>query len=402
MGNLNRLIVRPPGHSGKAKRGHLCFDASFETGNLGKVELISEFEYDLFIRPDTCNPKSRLWFNFSVDNTKSDQRVIFNIVNFSKRKSLFELGMTPIIKSSSRPKWQRIPKKYIYYYKSPDHNGQTVLSICHGFDKEEDIYQFAYSFPFSYSKCQAHLKQIEQKKYSFIKREILTKSIQMRAIDMLTISNIESNKKQRIVFILGRINPGDSPTSFVCQGILDFLISNHPIAVKLRNVATFKIVPMMNPDGVFLGNHRSNLMGSDLNRNWHQHNEWSHPSLYAFNQLVLDLESNKGVNVDFILDLHASSSLPGVFIYGNTYDDVYKYERHTVFPKLLAQNVEDYESDNTMYNRDAFKLGPPRRYFNSKLKGGTNCYTIEVSFFGYKKKDAFNYKDNQIKDWVEI
>ena len=26
-------------------------------GNLGKVDYISEFEYDLYIRPDTCNPK---------------------------------------------------------------------------------------------------------------------------------------------------------------------------------------------------------------------------------------------------------------------------------------------------------------------------------------------------------
>lgn len=26
-------------------------------GNLGRVDYISEFEYDLFIRPDTCNPK---------------------------------------------------------------------------------------------------------------------------------------------------------------------------------------------------------------------------------------------------------------------------------------------------------------------------------------------------------
>lgn len=32
MGNVSRLVMRPPGHSGKAKRGHLCFDASFETG----------------------------------------------------------------------------------------------------------------------------------------------------------------------------------------------------------------------------------------------------------------------------------------------------------------------------------------------------------------------------------
>lgn len=65
--------MRPPGHSGKAKRGHLCFDAAFETGNLGRVDLINEYEYDLFIRPDTCSPRYRLWFNFTVDNVKQDQ-----------------------------------------------------------------------------------------------------------------------------------------------------------------------------------------------------------------------------------------------------------------------------------------------------------------------------------------
>ena len=27
------------------------------SGNLGRVDYISEFEYDLFIRPDTCNPR---------------------------------------------------------------------------------------------------------------------------------------------------------------------------------------------------------------------------------------------------------------------------------------------------------------------------------------------------------
>ena len=34
LGNVERVVMRPPGHSGKAKRGHLCFDSSFETGAL--------------------------------------------------------------------------------------------------------------------------------------------------------------------------------------------------------------------------------------------------------------------------------------------------------------------------------------------------------------------------------
>lgn len=32
LGNVSRAVIRPVGHSGKAKRGHLCFDAAFETG----------------------------------------------------------------------------------------------------------------------------------------------------------------------------------------------------------------------------------------------------------------------------------------------------------------------------------------------------------------------------------
>lgn len=88
-----------------AKRGHLCFDAAFETGNLGRADLVGEFEYDLFLRPDTCNPRYRFWFNFTVDNVKQDQRVIFNIVNISKNRNLFKEGLTPLVKSSGRPKW---------------------------------------------------------------------------------------------------------------------------------------------------------------------------------------------------------------------------------------------------------------------------------------------------------
>ena len=66
LGNVERVVMRPPGHSGKAKKGHLCFDSSFETGNLGRVDFITENEYDLFVRPDTCNPRIRLKLDIGV------------------------------------------------------------------------------------------------------------------------------------------------------------------------------------------------------------------------------------------------------------------------------------------------------------------------------------------------
>uniref|UniRef100_A0A8C9LFH1 Cytosolic carboxypeptidase N-terminal domain-containing protein n=1 Tax=Pavo cristatus TaxID=9049 RepID=A0A8C9LFH1_PAVCR len=72
-GNVNKYTVLPAGYSGQPKKGHLVFDACFESGNLGRVDHITEFEYDLFIRPDTCNPRFRVWFNFTVENVKESQ-----------------------------------------------------------------------------------------------------------------------------------------------------------------------------------------------------------------------------------------------------------------------------------------------------------------------------------------
>ena len=38
-------------------------------------------------------------------NTQRDQRVIFNVVNLSKWRTLFADGLTPVVKSTSRPRW---------------------------------------------------------------------------------------------------------------------------------------------------------------------------------------------------------------------------------------------------------------------------------------------------------
>ena len=41
LGNVERVVMRPPGHSGKAKKGHLCFDAIYETGEQGRLNRIT-------------------------------------------------------------------------------------------------------------------------------------------------------------------------------------------------------------------------------------------------------------------------------------------------------------------------------------------------------------------------
>ncbi|XP_058641792.1 BEN domain-containing protein 5 isoform X2 [Onychostoma macrolepis] len=192
VGNVNKLMVTPPGYTGPPKKGHIIFDACFESGNLGRVDYISEFEFDLFIRPDTCNPRFRVWFNFTVENVRETQRVIFNIVNFSKTKSLYRDGMSPVVKSTSRPKWQRLPAKNVYYYRCPDHRRNYVMSFAFCFDREDDVYQFAYCYPYTYSRLQHYLASLERRNLDYLQREQLGLSVQQRRLDLLTITNPES------------------------------------------------------------------------------------------------------------------------------------------------------------------------------------------------------------------
>ncbi len=60
------------------------------------------------------------------------------------------------------------------------------------------------------------------------------------------------------------------------------------------------------------------------------------------------------------------------FMYGNVYDDMTRYERQAIFPKLLCANAEDFSLGNTNFNRDAVKAGTGRRYITHTIIKGVS------------------------------
>ena len=116
-------------------------------------------------------------------------------------------------------------------------------------------------------RCQAYLDKLVASHSSIVTRETLGRTIQGRNLDMVTITGPASEPearrevKKRTVLVMARSHPGESPASYVVQGLIDFLVSSHKIAQELRDKLIFKVVPMMNPDGVYLGNYRGNLLG---------------------------------------------------------------------------------------------------------------------------------------------
>ena len=84
------------------------------------------------------------------------------------------------------------------------------------------------------------------------------------------ITNFESPEdeiaQRKAIVLTARVHPGETNSSYIMQGALEYLTGNERNAKLLRNTYVFKVVPMINPDGVISGNYRCSLSGLDLNR----------------------------------------------------------------------------------------------------------------------------------------
>ncbi|MGH0154866.1 UNVERIFIED_CONTAM: hypothetical protein FKN15_028419 [Acipenser sinensis] len=196
-------------------------------------------------------------------------------------------------------------------------------------------------------------------------------------------ANLRPGADKKVVFLTARVHPGESPASFVCQGVIDFLVSQNPVARVLRDHVVFKIVPMLNPDGVYLGNYRCSLMGFDLNRHWQDPSPWAHPTLHAVKQLIVGMNDDPRVSLEFYIDVHAHSTMMNGFMYGNVFEEEERVHRQAVFPRLVCHNAPDFSFSSTSFNRDVVKAGTGCRFLGGLLDDTSYCYTLEVSFYSY-------------------
>lgn len=95
----------------------------------------------------------------------------------------------------------------------------------------------------------------------------------------------DGNKEKKAIFLTARVHPGETMSSYIIEYIIDFLLSNSSLARNLRENFVFRIVPMLNIDGVIVGNYRCNLSGADLNRQYIEPSKKAHPTIYFTKQV---------------------------------------------------------------------------------------------------------------------
>ncbi|KAJ8024122.1 Cytosolic carboxypeptidase 2 [Holothuria leucospilota] len=375
----------------------LIFESRFESGNLMKAIQRSEFEYDLQLRYDLYTDKHTQWYYFRVQNVRKNIKYRFTITNFMKPGSLYNCGMKPLMYSEMDAKtrkigWRRLGEE-IKYYKNDmrrtdvkgDRSYYSLTWTCQ-FPHDGDTCFFAHCYPYTYSDLQQYLLRLSNDpvRSKYCKQRVLCRSLAGNLIYILTITsaarNPEDTKRKKAVVLTARVHPGETNASWMMKGFLDYLTSDSIDAKLLRGTFVFKIVPMLNPDGVIVGNYRCSLAGRDLNRNYRSVLRDSFPSVSNTKAMIKKLLDEREVVV--YCDLHGHSRKQNVFIYGcENKKDKKNRLREKIFPIILGKNAnEKFSSTSCKYKVQKSKEGTGRVVMWQM--GIMNSYTMEATFCG--------------------
>ncbi|KAM6992169.1 cytosolic carboxypeptidase-like protein 5 [Tautogolabrus adspersus] len=330
--------------------GNIVFSSKFDSGNLARVEKVEkgssspsgdvaqggsapsgsnitpDYEFNVWTQPDCAGTEhengNRSWFYFSVRGAAPGKLLKINVMNMNNQRKLYSQGMAPLVRTlPSKNRWERIrdrPSTEIV-------DNQFILSFTHRLSEVRGATTFfSFCFPFSYTECQEMLQQFD-KSYPnaaqlspssapgtvYYHRELLCESLDGNRVDLLTVTNCSGIQEERepclpklfpdtntprphrfpgkrVFFLSSRVHPGETPSSFVFNGFLHFILRrDDPRAHVLRNMFVFKLIPMLNPDGVVRGHYRTDSRGVNLNRQYLNPSPELHPSIYAAKALLL-------------------------------------------------------------------------------------------------------------------
>ncbi|CAD8188775.1 unnamed protein product [Paramecium pentaurelia] len=373
----------------------ILFNSTFESGNLDIVVKCSDTEYDLYMRVDGNTKGHTLWYNFEMTGMKKTEVIQLNICNFRKSRTLYERGMKPYIWRSTNPEWLQGGEQIQYktHYNS-HYNSLSFKLVCNG---DNEVIKVAYCVPYTYTQMLEFCWNM-QKNCNHVEKTVFCESLSGVQLPLYTFSYGNNYQNQKCMIIQARIHPGESNGSWVMQGLLEFLSSQQ--GLKLIKKCVIKVVPMMNPDGVILGNYRTGIAGKDLNRRFKLTDQMLFPTVWAMKRLVKEQHSIFGNNLIGFIDLHGHSVKKNVFLYGPEYPLWnYNYYKCRVLAKLLGQKTEMFRYYSSIFRISQSKKSTARGVFLD-LYDIVNCFTIESSNGSYyNQTQTFEFT---CKHWIQM
>jgi cytosolic carboxypeptidase protein 5 len=179
-------------------------------------------------------------------------------------------------------------------------------------------------------------------------------------------------------------------------------------ARNLRKHYVFKVIMMLNPDGVSRGYYRLDSAACNLNRMYMNAKKLDHPTIWATHKAVVQ-QAVQYKCLKMFMDFHAHASKKGAFVFGNHITEQERQADNITFAKLIAMNCLNFDmnecnfSDRIMAVKD--KNGQSRegssRVAIAKSTGLTYCYTLEFNYHSGKRINTLAPKYNKTLGIIE-
>jgi len=296
--------------------------AAFDSGNIRVLKQDGD-RFDLEIVKDHQSDFYQ-WFHFRLLGAKG-RTVELRILDAAG--SAYPLGW-PGYKarvSEDREDWRLADTRY----------DDKILTIRH--TAESDNLWFAYFAPYSMERHHDLVAAIAGA--PGVTYESLGQTLDGQEMDCFHLGEGPLQ-----VWLYARQHPGESMAEWWMEGALGRLTDpSDPVARVLRREATFHIVPNMNPDGSRRGHLRTNAVGVNLNREWHE------PSAERSPEVLCVRNRMDQTGVDFAMDVHGDEAIPYVFLAGfegipnwtEAQGDLYARYR-----EILARRTPDFQIEH--------------------------------------------------------
>ncbi|MEJ6010496.1 M14 family metallopeptidase [Novosphingobium aquae] len=267
--------------------------SDFDSGNI-EVLSTSGTSARLAIRQDKDSEFFQ-WYHFRVSGAKG-RALELKITGLGKSAYPGGWPNYRAAFSEDREFWGRTDTSW-----DADEDGGT-LTIRH--TPAGDLAWFAYFAPYSM-----------ERHHDLIARAALMEGVTHRtlgtSLDGQPIDCLDMGEGPLQVWLYARQHPGETMAEWWMEGALECLTdSADPWGRTLRQKCTIHVVPNLCPDGSRRGHLRTNAVGVNLNREWHEPTAERSPEVLAIRN------SMDETGVDVAMDVHGDEAIPHVFIAG--------------------------------------------------------------------------------------
>lgn len=315
----------------------ITFSKDFEDGSLGMIERTGDTKFRCAVEgqhDERGHNRQASWYYFRIDHALNRDLTLtltdlVGEYNDVPGACPFSADIIPVF-SYDGEHWN--------HFQSTTWDSQRK-EVTLKFRSTHDAIWIAHVPPYTHSRLLKLLSEIQ--KTTCARVEVIGKTSLGRDLQLVTVTNFEQpSAGKKTVWLQARQHAWEAGTSFVMEGALRFIVSDDPIARKLRNEIIFKFTPMMDPDGCATGKVRFNAHGYDLNRHWntmdfHEPEQLRlMPEIWHVKKALLGW-LDTGHSIDLMINLHNTESTEFLDTHC---DDTAVLKRMTLLYDRLVEN----------------------------------------------------------------